>query len=237
VDSIYSLLWKENERGERFRSCKVPDTVLFFETVPPQWYFTSSKDSQTLLRKNRWSITNENMFSEFVKSVEHEDDVVAMFVHDDEVEDEEQELRPGKPKNVQINTILEYFKQRDLYNFLFEGHRKKSGILQRFVSPKGPSNFVIQATWTPQMCLIEKRVNRNRLLDRRRELYSRVVTYEGAEHLSYYGMAPTHAQIGGNGNSILVFLFLIFDFTLHLFSPNHIFSSCCIHPQCVFKHG
>ncbi len=43
--------------------------------------------------------------------------------------------------------------------------RTKSGLLQGFVNPKGTSNFLIRAVWTPDACAIDSCININKLSD------------------------------------------------------------------------
>jgi len=42
-----------------------------------------------------------------------------------------------------------------------------SGILQKFVEPKGGKNAMIRAVWAPKLCLCERRENTKRLWDTR----------------------------------------------------------------------
>lgn len=43
---------------------------------------------------------------------------------------------------------------------------------------------MIQAVWSPQVCVVEQRVNRNRLDDSRKSIYERAVTFDGPAQLS-----------------------------------------------------
>ena len=60
------------------------------------------------------------------------------------------------------------------------------GCLQKFVPPKGDHNSMIQAHWSPQFCLLERRVSLQRLDATRVPLQQRCCTceHEGGEHLS-----------------------------------------------------
>ena len=44
--------------------------------------------------------------------------------------------------------------------------------------------MVIRSIWTPNLCLMERRVNQNKVTDRRIGMYERAVTYEGPTHFS-----------------------------------------------------
>ena len=52
------------------------------------------------------------------------------------------------------------------------------------------------AVWTANMCLIERRVNVHKLVDKRHDTYTKAVTYEGAEHLSVYSPITSPALAG-----------------------------------------
>ncbi len=63
--------------------------------------------------------------------------------------------------------ITEYFTPAGLDYFLSvpASKRTKSGLLQGFVNPKGTSNFLIRAVWTPDDCAIDSCININKLSD------------------------------------------------------------------------
>ena len=42
---------------------------------------------------------------------------------------------------------------------------------------------MIRMTWSPSLCLFEEKINRQNIADQRLDVYERVATYEGAEHL------------------------------------------------------
>ena len=75
--------------------------------------------------------------------------------------------------------------------------KTNDGCLQRFVQPQGESgkrfNSMIQAAWSPQMCLLERRVNVHRLDQHRVPVQDRCVTYDGGQHLSR--IAPVRGQL------------------------------------------
>lgn len=43
---------------------------------------------------------------------------------------------------------------------------------------------MVKVIWSPQMCLFERRQNKNSIFDKKLNMYERVLTYEGQEHLS-----------------------------------------------------
>ena len=54
-------------------------------------------------------------------------------------------------------------------------------MLQRFLAPRGTSQSVIRAAWTPAVCLLERRTNRHALDERHVGLAARCVTFEGSD--------------------------------------------------------
>jgi len=81
-------------------------------------------------------------------------------------------------------TSIEYFDEQGLHDFLFNRQKEHNGIIQKFIDPKGKSNAIIRAIWSPKLCLLEQRVNLKPVNDGRYDMYERCVTYEGAEHQS-----------------------------------------------------
>lgn len=57
-------------------------------------------------------------------------------------------------------------------------------FLQKFIAPKNDKNSTIKVTWTPQFSILENKTNINKINDQKVNLYERIVTHEGPEHLS-----------------------------------------------------
>ena len=78
---------------------------------------------------------------------------------------------------------IEYFDREGLKAFLAHGRKNQTGILQRFMQPTGGGthNALIQAIWTPNLCLMERRRTKQSLHDTRFGLYERTVTFEGPD--------------------------------------------------------
>ena len=57
-------------------------------------------------------------------------------------------------------------------------------FLQKFIAPKNDKNSTIKVTWTPQFSLLENKTNIHKINDPKINLYERVVTHEGPEHLA-----------------------------------------------------
>lgn len=67
--------------------------------------------------------------------------------------------------------------------FLQGGRGHKSGILQRFIAPHGGGkhNSQIRATWTPKLCVLERRRTKQELHDTRFALCERAITFDGPD--------------------------------------------------------
>jgi len=172
IESLYHLLWVKNINGESCPEVRVPDVVIYKYRIPAYWYFTGS-DGQ-LKRKNKTSIVNKKIYAEFTKGAKTPQDVVAYHISERVSADGD-----GSPE-----TSITYFDSRTLHEFLFHQQKEDDGCLQKFVWPKGAHNSMIQAAWSPQICLLERRVNLHRLDSTRVPLQQRCCTYEGGEHLS-----------------------------------------------------
>ncbi|KAL4431687.1 hypothetical protein ABPG74_017316 [Tetrahymena malaccensis] len=96
----------------------------------------------------------------------------------------EENIKFDIPKN-EGQIVIRYLTKEKLKEFLFTDFtEKKSGILQKFIDPYGDSQAVIQAIWSPQLCVFSKRVNYRHLYDKRYDPYERLPTFDGAEMYS-----------------------------------------------------
>lgn len=181
---LFELLWKRDVLSDSSIALRIPHTIIFKYNAPSHWYFTSVDG--TIKRKTKANVNVENIWQEFVKRPSPSG-IVAYFVTSapetrltsGPVEGEGFAGRSGNP------TTIEYFDKSGLEDFLFGRQRVRSdGILQRFVEPKGGSNNMVRAFWSPKVCLVERRVNRWRLSDSHHSIYERAVTFEGPDHQS-----------------------------------------------------
>jgi len=76
------------------------------------------------------------------------------------------------------------------------GGRKRSGIFQHFVHQRGLKNPTVCAIWTSCLCLLERRVNKQRLQNVRFGLYDSAITFEGPEFHS--SMVPLCRKVLAN---------------------------------------
>jgi len=66
-----------------------------------------------------------------------------------------------------------------LINFLYERDKPYDGILQKFIEPDTPNNFVLRINWSPKLCVFEKSVNNHPVHKRDIDVYERACTFEG----------------------------------------------------------
>merc|ERR1711988_1622868 len=170
VDSIYYYLYTKNTQLETCPNVVIPNTVVYKYRQPAYWYYSSS--DQQLKMKKKGDMTNQKIFDSFSKRKNPSCEVVAYYIS---TRDTEAGLE---------TTTMEYFGDAGLQDFLFNRQKEHNGIIQKFIDPKGKSNAIIRAIWSPKLCLLEQRVNLKPINDGRYDIYDRCVTYEGAEHQS-----------------------------------------------------
>jgi len=180
VEAFYHLLWAKNFNQEPCPEILVPDTIIYKFRIPAYWYFTGADGR--LRRKNKANIVNQKIFKDFTAGARSDRDVVACHICERPLDAEAAEQSEAPPTRTE--TVIRYFDKAALKEFLFAHEKLDDGCLQKFVRPKGLCNTMIQAAWSPQMCLLERRVNLCPLLSGRAPLQERTATYEGSEHLS-----------------------------------------------------
>lgn len=161
--------WKVNESTST--SCPnllIPETVIYRLGKPFFWYFTLP--SGEILRKAKNKVGHKYILEEFQCQSE---DVLAYYIG----------LTNTKKPNANQATI-EFFTQESFIDFINNRDKCSTGILQRWIEPKSNQNSLIKVQWSPQFCLLERRVNKNKLDDNKIEFYDKLVTYEGDEYNS-----------------------------------------------------
>ena len=142
----------------------IPDTIIFKYRQPAYWYFTASNGQ--VKRKSKYNLMNVRIEETFTRN-RMGSDIVAYYLTTDD--------KTGE-------VTIEYFDKPGFHNFLYNREKVNNGVVQRFIEPKGTNNSMIRAIWSPKVCLLERRVNVNKLQDQRRfGMYERAVTYEGPE--------------------------------------------------------
>jgi hypothetical protein len=151
---------------------------------PAYWYFTSWQDG-LIKKKNRTNITSENITDAMCKRRRtdpkaHKKEFCAYHVYSLPISEE-----PGIDQRLDTTMRIEYFDQPALKHFLRSGEKHVTSVCQRWIVPKGDKASVIRAAWSPNVCLIERRVNHAApLYDTRAELRARAVTFEADAHQS-----------------------------------------------------
>lgn len=179
---------------------RVPDTIAFQFGHPLYWYFTSKRGgrdgkSTTILRKRKQNVTVELIKDLFLKKASTNgnlspNDVVAYFIasagstsrfHQGTNVENGAKSRINKERFTNPRCDIQYFDREGLCRWLEHGRKNQTGILQRFLRPTGGGthNSTIQAIWTPNLCLVERRRTNKSLYDERFGLYERSVTFEG----------------------------------------------------------
>lgn len=124
-DKIFHFLWSYSdyfkEDVARLK-INIPDTVIFENTHPINWYYT---DSNGYIRKKKTeNLLFENIKEKFLSKIS-KSNIVAYFIHN--------ALFIGTTKFRQSK--IEYFDEENFLNFLNNRTNSPSGILQKFIDP------------------------------------------------------------------------------------------------------
>uniref|UniRef100_A0A6U0L0M8 Uncharacterized protein n=1 Tax=Percolomonas cosmopolitus TaxID=63605 RepID=A0A6U0L0M8_9EUKA len=183
ITKLFHYLWKKNKDLESCPLVRTPDTIVYEHNFPNGWYSFSNNE---LRRKSGKDIETKSIIQEFERKAKREGDehgIVAYYLSCAE-----------NDTGDQLNQV-EFFNQEELEDFFFKRKTRDKGILQRFVTPKGPYNFIIQAIWSPHVMMLERRVNIHRITDAKNfSSYERAVTYEGPSHYSNEVFCAPHLQ-------------------------------------------
>lgn len=132
VDSLYHYLWSKDTEDEGLR-VYIPDTIVYRNRIVEGWYFTSKTgpDAGMVKRKAKANTSNQTIEEAFIGKCPDGFDVVATYMENAEGPDGKP--RPGPP-------LIEYFTAEQLRDFLYKRKKAFSGVLQRFIEPKGAYN-------------------------------------------------------------------------------------------------
>eukprot|EP00163_Fabomonas_tropica_P004094 TRINITY_DN13627_c0_g1_i1.p1 TRINITY_DN13627_c0_g1~~TRINITY_DN13627_c0_g1_i1.p1 ORF type:complete len:788 (+),score=186.29 TRINITY_DN13627_c0_g1_i1:361-2724(+) len=195
VGTLFQYLHARNLNDGHIPSVRIPDTVIIGEGGRiTNWYFTSVDGR--IKRKNRVNLLVDNVYKAFTKK-KNARDVVAQYTHN------------SFNEKMYPTSTIDYFNSEELYNFLHKKD-KGEGVLQKFIPPKGSSNCVLKATWTPRLFMLEQRVNVNRMNDYKIDNLEKCVTYEGSEAHSTANArvsATTNANLQAQCNIIAKHLY------------------------------
>eukprot|EP01062_Namystynia_karyoxenos_P040794 TRINITY_DN296_c0_g2_i1.p1 TRINITY_DN296_c0_g2~~TRINITY_DN296_c0_g2_i1.p1 ORF type:complete len:539 (+),score=217.95 TRINITY_DN296_c0_g2_i1:115-1731(+) len=187
LTGFYNHMWKKNKEFKSCEDVRCPDTIVYDHNFPRGWY-TYDKKNKELVKKQGKELDTSTIAAAFSRQADPDVGIVAsyMFSYED-------------PETADSVTSVEFFNERGLHEFV-NRKVKKEGILQRFLVPKGARNSVIQAVWSPRVCIVQRKTNVRSLYDKaetQRDPYSCAVTYEGPSHYSDDGTcaAKTTAKI------------------------------------------
>mmetsp|Transcript_11243 Transcript_11243/g.16627 ORF Transcript_11243/g.16627 Transcript_11243/m.16627 type:complete len:831 (+) Transcript_11243:68-2560(+) len=92
-------------------------------------------------------------------------------------------------------TEVDYLDEDELSKLLFDKRKKSrvNGILQKFVKPQTEYNATILVTWTPSLCVIENRMNKNRMYDASVPIKERISTMNN-KNIALGKPLPDHLQ-------------------------------------------
>jgi len=162
----------------------IPDTIVFRagHVGHPMWYFSSASEPGVIKRKNSSNVTPQNILEVFTRrktkrSVHHASNsgIIAVLISDAHPSANiTEEDRIG-------SATVEYLDEVLLRDFLERRAVTFSGLLQKWVDPKGHNNSMIHTTWTPKMCSVTCLTNVRSMSDRRSTMYERAVTFDGAD--------------------------------------------------------
>ena len=168
-EAFFNLLWSKDELNFG-PIVNIPDTIVFKDGLPINWYFTSLDGR--IKRKKREKLESRFIEESFtIRTLGY--DILATFIS-----------FPIEGDSLHRLSTIEYLDKQTLHDFLHDQHERKSGILQRFIEPKGTKNDMIRAIWSPKICLLHRTENIYHLHDQGYGLYERCVTDEGPECFS-----------------------------------------------------
>mmetsp|Transcript_4841 Transcript_4841/g.8793 ORF Transcript_4841/g.8793 Transcript_4841/m.8793 type:complete len:542 (-) Transcript_4841:376-2001(-) len=185
--NFYNHMWKKNKDFQSCPGVRCPDTIVYDHNFPRGWYTYDQKNKE-MKKKQGKELDTSSIYTAFSKAPDANVDIVAAYLWSYEQE---------KNGHTEAITSVEFFTKDDLTDFLNNRKTKREGILQRFLVPKGLNNSLIQAVWSPRVCIVQRKTNRYSISDRSYSAYERAVTYEGPSHYTEDGIcAPkTTAQI------------------------------------------
>lgn len=189
VTGFYNFLYKRNTKT--MKPCKdvfIPDTIVFDHNFPRGWY-TSDLKAKEISKKQGKELDAASIAAGFCKPINPNVMIVASYMCSYEMETEHGET--------EMCTQVEFFNEETLKEFVAR-KEKREGILQRFMPPKGHRNSVIQAVWSPRVCIVQRRTNVGSISDKvqaEKDPYNIAVTYEGPSHFSEEGSCAAHTTI------------------------------------------
>jgi hypothetical protein len=221
VTNMYYFLWRMKEQQAAARentsfddhfAIRVPSTVIVEHNYPKAWYYTQKGSSVELDRKLGKDIDSLSILKDFCgtdmppasreeggkaqspRNKPHQ--IVAAYFCRPKfggvIVPKEHHSPLDTNAAPSVSTIVEYMNEAQLRDFLLRRTVREDGFVQKWVHSLGKSNSVIQAVWTPHLCLITRRNNVHAARDIRVSMYERSVTFEGPAHLSTESFVAPH---------------------------------------------
>jgi hypothetical protein len=185
VSNLFFFLWKFKSLASTpstLTDLCIPSTVVLEHNFPKAWYYNADGDAHDLERKLGRDVDTHLILRDFCdQGGAKSDGVVACYYSN---------VESGGVSS----TRVEFFDVDGLHEFLLRRTRRPDGFLQKWVPCSSKFNTVIQAIWSPHLCIVRKRQNRSAMRDKRESLFERCVTYEGATHLSEEAFVAPHIQ-------------------------------------------
>eukprot|EP00741_Cyanophora_paradoxa_P009652 tig00001574_g9350.t1 len=182
VDSLFHYLALENEAGSTCPGVRVPETVVYKYRSPayclakspansglPSPAFHTEGAETHVEQRAKWEVKNNRIEEIFSEQRKPKCEILASYIS----------VSGGGEGKL----VIEYFDRQGLHDFLFFRSKVNNGILQKFLPPRGKSNFTIRVVWTPIITIVEQCTNKAVLSNTRLDMYERAVTFEGPDHL------------------------------------------------------
>ncbi|EKX35283.1 hypothetical protein GUITHDRAFT_146591 [Guillardia theta CCMP2712] len=173
----------------------IPDTIAFRKGFPgyPRWYLTSVVDMGMIKRKNSFNVTPRKILEAFTIKKSRQlgrgsSGIIAMLIEDVQ----SSSSMAGEEEFGKV--VVEYLDEVMLRDFLQHRAGTFSGILQKWVEPKGPANSMLHAAWHNNVCKVDSVTNVRSLRDRRCSMYERAVTFDGGSSLTRRDPVPLLLQ-------------------------------------------
>ena len=167
---FHYLVQRSDEPLDQTTKILIPDTIIYKCSQPYFWYFTTAQG--TILRETKKKISYKAVKEEFLAGKTESDIVSSHYSYG-----------PSTIDKQDVVTV-EHFNAKDFNKFLLKPEKPMKSFLQKFIAPKNDKNSTIKVTWTPQFSILENKTNIYKINDQKINLYERIVTHEGPEHLS-----------------------------------------------------
>ncbi|CAK88555.1 unnamed protein product (macronuclear) [Paramecium tetraurelia] len=190
--NIYHFLWFKDESllKESFQ-IRIPDTLIYKNGVPQVWYFTS-KEGEIMTKKSE-ARKSENLIKHFCSGDKPNGQVIAYYIYPQKYnhsDPKEEKTFPSQSKKAKPlldfdEKICIYYLTKQMFpDFVNSPNKPPSGILQKFIEPLGNHESLIQAIWSPSVCILSKKQNNRDLYDMAYDPYERCTTFDGGEAYS-----------------------------------------------------